>query len=69
MRKTPPMAQQNIQHEILRRMSPEQKLAAAMNLNYSARKLKAAWIRHLHPDWSEEQVAEAVREAFANARD
>ena len=62
------MSQQQIQDEILRRMSLEQKFAAAMNLNCSARKLKAAWIRQLHPDWPDEQVAQAVREAFANAR-
>ena len=62
------MSQQQIQDEILRRMSPEQRLAAATNLYYSARKLKAAWIRHLHPDWSDEQVEKEVREIFINAR-
>jgi hypothetical protein len=62
------MAQQNIQDEILRKMSLEQRLVAAMNLNNSARKLKAAWIKHLHPDWSDERVQEEVRRIFMNAR-
>ena len=62
------MSQQHIQDEILRRMSPEQKLAAGMNLYYSARAFKAAWFRQLHPDWSDEQVEQAVREVFVNAR-
>lgn len=52
---------------ILRNMSGEAKLRAAMNLNYSARKLKSAWLGQQHPDWSEEQVEQAVREAFAKA--
>jgi len=56
------------QNKILKRMSPQQKLEASMNLYYSARKLKAAWLRQTHPDWSEEEIAQAVKEIFANAR-
>ncbi len=62
------MAQQKLQDEILRQMTPQQKLEVAMNLYYSARELKSAWIRQLHEDWSDQQVAEAVREVFVNAR-
>ncbi len=61
------MAQQKIQDEILRKMTPQQKLEVAMNLYYSARELKSAWIRQLHQDWSDQQVEEAVREIFVNA--
>lgn len=50
--------------EILRRMTPEQKLNAAMRLYWSARALKAAGLRAEHPDWSEQEIAAAVREAF-----
>jgi hypothetical protein len=50
--------------EIFRRMTPEQKLRAAERLYWSARELKAAWLRAEHPDWTEEQVAKAVRDAF-----
>jgi len=62
------MEQQKVQDEILRAMTPHQKLRVAMNLYYSARQLKMAWIRQLHKDWSEKQVEEAVRRIFANAR-
>jgi len=56
------------QIQALRRMTAEQKLQAAMQLYWSARALKAAWIRDRHPDWTNEQVEEAVREIFTNAR-
>ena len=49
-------------------MSPEEKLEVAMQLYYSARKLKAAGVRAEHPDWDEEQVQQVVREAFLYAR-
>jgi hypothetical protein len=62
------MAQQKLQDKILRQMTPQQKVDLAMNLYYSARELKSAWIRQLHEDWSDQQVAEAVREVFVNAR-
>ena len=62
------MTQQKIQDEILRKMTPQQKLEVAMNLYYSARELKSAWVRQLHRDWSDQQVEEAVREVFVNAR-
>ena len=62
------MAQEKVQDEILRKMTPEQKLAAALELYYSARRLKRAWLRQEHKDWSDEQVEAAVREAFVNAR-
>jgi hypothetical protein len=56
------------QYEILKKMSPQQKLEASMNLYHSARKLKAAWLSQLHSDWSEEKIKQEVREAFVNAR-
>ena len=62
------MTQEEVQDEILKKMTPEEKLAVAMNLYYSARKLKSAWFRHIHKDWSDEQIEAAVREAFVNAR-
>ena len=61
------MDQQKVHDEILRKMTAQQKLEAAMNLYYSARELKSAWIRQLHEDWSDQQVEEAVREIFVNA--
>lgn len=50
--------------EILARMTPEQKLQAAMRLYWSARELKAAAFRAEHPEWSEQQIAKAVRDVF-----
>jgi hypothetical protein len=54
--------------EILRRMTPEQKLEASFNIYWTARELKAAGLRMLHPDWTEEQVQEEVRRIFFHAR-
>ena len=49
-------------------MTPEQKLEASFNLYWTARELKAAGLRMLHPDWTEEQVQEEVRRIFFHAR-
>ena len=46
------------------RMTGAQKLEAAMRLYWSARALKAAAFRAQHPEWTEAEVAAAVREAF-----
>jgi hypothetical protein len=54
--------------EILRAMTPEQKLNTAMRLYWSARELKTAALRSQHPDWSEEKIAQEVRHAFLTAR-
>jgi len=58
----------DLQNRIIQKMTPGQKIAASMMLYYSARDCKAAWLRKLHPDWSEQQIQRAVREAFSNAR-
>jgi hypothetical protein len=50
--------------EIIARMTPAQKLQASMRLYWSARALKAAYLRAEHPDWSEPEIAAAVRKAF-----
>ncbi len=56
------------QVEAYRRMTPEQRLALAEQLYWSAREWKAAWLRARHPDWSEAQVALEVTDAFLHAR-
>jgi hypothetical protein len=53
----------------VRQMTPEEKLWAAERLYVSARQLKAAALRAQHPEWSEEAVARAVRDALLYARD
>ena len=56
------------QCEFLKKMSPQQKLEAAMNLYYSAKELKFAWLSQQHSEWSDQKIEQAVREAFVNAR-
>jgi hypothetical protein len=58
----------DIQKEIFRNMTGGQKLQLAMRLYWSARRLKAGWLRKQHPDWTEEQVQNEVTEIFKNAR-
>ena len=52
-----------------RSMTPEQKLRAAADLYWAARRLKEAAVRQQHPEWSDDQVASDVRELFQRARD
>lgn len=56
------------QYEIYRRMTPAQRARVAADLYWSARRLKAAYLRALHPGWSDAEVEAAVKEAFLNAR-
>jgi hypothetical protein len=53
---------------IFRRMTPARRLELAEQLYWSARALKAAWLRSLHKDWTEKQIADEVRRIFTNAR-
>lgn len=55
--------------KIIRAMTPVQKLQAAQRLYESAKQLKAAALRAQHPDWSEDQIHIAVRDAFLYARE
>lgn len=62
------MAQHDIQDDILRKMSAQQKLETASAIYHSAKQLKSAWLRQLHSEWSDQEVKQAVREAFIDAR-
>jgi hypothetical protein len=53
---------------ILRRMTPERRLALAEGLYWTAREMKKAWLRAQHSDWSDEQVAREVTRIFRDAR-
>jgi hypothetical protein len=53
---------------ILRRMTPERRLALAEGLYWTAREMKKAWLRAQHPGWSDEQVSREVTRIFRNAR-
>ena len=51
-----------------RRMLPERRLALAEQLYWTAREVKAAWLRAQHVDWSEDQVKREVTRIFLHAR-
>lgn len=51
----------------LRRMTGAQKLRTAALLYWGARKIKAARLRQLHPDWTEDQIQRQVVEIFKHA--
>ncbi|HWY78004.1 MAG TPA: hypothetical protein VN281_20485 [Verrucomicrobiae bacterium] len=56
------------QIEALRRLTPEQRWCAAHRLYWTVRRHKAAFLQSQHPDWTEKQVEDKVREIFLNAR-
>ena len=56
---TTPYAEE-IQIAIFRRMRPEERLQAALNLAQISRELLKAGVRSRHPEYSEEQVRLAV---------
>jgi len=58
----------DIQSQIMAKMSAEKKLELSLRLYYSARRLKTAHLRNLYPDWSEEKIQEEVRRIFLYAR-
>ena len=53
---------------IYRRMTPERRLALAEGLYWTARGMKAAWLRAQHADWSDSQVSREVTRIFSHAR-
>jgi len=57
-----------MQKNIYRSMSAEQKLAAAAELYYAALHLKEAHLKRLHPKWSEQQVEQQAREWMLYAK-
>jgi Flp pilus assembly protein CpaB len=57
------------QISIFKAMSPADKLRLAMRFYHDARNLKKRGLQHLHPDWSEHQVEDKVRELFLYAAD
>ena len=64
----PKLALHTEQIEAYRRMSPSRKLELVAQMWNAARELKAAYLRSLHPDWSEARVRARVRETFQHAR-
>ena len=49
-------------------MTPEKKLQLALDLYYSAKKIKTAGLKKQHPEWDMEKINQKVREIFLYAR-
>ena len=58
------LAAARMQDDIIRKMTPARRLEVARGLYETAWKLKAAGLRHQHPDWPEEQILAKVRRVF-----
>jgi len=58
---------QKDQKQIIKKLTAEQKIRAALDLYYSARELKAAGLRTMHPGMSKEEIDKKVREIFLYA--
>lgn len=56
------------QIEIYRKMSPGRRLEIAEQMYWNARRLKSAWLKSLHPEWTHQQVEAEVSRIFSNAR-
>ena len=52
----------------LRALTGAQRLRLAERLYWSARKMKAAGLRHQHPDWPDRRLNDEVRRIFTHAR-
>ena len=48
--------------EALRRLTGPERVAMAFEMSAAARDLTEAGVRHRHPDWSDEQVRDALLE-------
>ena len=57
------------QIEIYRRMPGTRRLQLAEQMFWSARRLKAAGVRHQHPAWPEGKVIAEVNRIFLHVRD
>jgi hypothetical protein len=51
-----------------RTMTPGERLRQSERLYWSARRLREAHERALHPDWTDQEIGEHVRRIFLRAR-
>lgn len=56
------------QAAIFRAMTPQQRIAQALRMNATMRRLLALGFKSRHPDWSEAQVRRAVADRILYAR-
>jgi hypothetical protein len=57
-----------LQLERLRAMTPDEKWAVFRGMMRTAREVRSAAMRRLHPDWDEDQISRAVAQEFARGR-
>jgi hypothetical protein len=50
-----------------RAMTPAERMREAQRLYWSARRLREAYERSLHPDWSDREISDHVRRIFLRA--
>lgn len=55
------------QFAAFRAMPGERRWKLSEQLYWSARRMKAAWLRNLHPDWSKAEVEAEVTRIFRHA--
>ena len=58
----------NTTENVVKYLSPEKKLFISMELYYSAKMLKKAWLKKIHPEWTEMQIKNKVNEIFIQAK-
>ena len=57
-----------MQNKEVKKLSPGEKLQLSLILYFNARELKTSSIRKFHPELSEKEVAQKVKEIFLYAR-
>jgi len=55
-------------NKYLKDLTPEKKLLLSLRLYQSAKQLKEAALKKLHPELTEKEISEKVRQIFLNAR-
>lgn len=55
---------EEIQKELIRKMTPGKRLSTAMALYQTAWEIKKSGLRALHPDWTEEAIQSRLRRVF-----
>jgi len=55
---------EELQKELIRKMTPEKRLSTANALYQTAWEIKKSGLRALHPDWTEETIQARVRRVF-----
>lgn len=56
------------QAAIYRAMNPQQRMAQALRMNATMRRLLALGFRSRHPEWTEQQIRRAVADRILHAR-